>query len=312
MARRAKHGCVRLVALFLLTACAAQQPLQPQTVLPSASVLHSGPLLYVSSFGNFDVYVYSIPSLNLVERLSGFNEPQGECSDAAGNLWIANTGTQQMLKFAPLARKPSATLTDSVGYPVGCAVDARTGDLAVTDIFGTSGQGGILIYRNAAGTPKLYADSTEYYYYFAAYDDKDDLYTSGLTFGNVYSLSLLPRGARSMETVAIRGATLHYPGSVIWSESRLLLGDQECRGVKTSCLYEGSTSGRSVSIAKSISLTGSCDVAQVAIASSQMFGGDRCSKDESRTQRWTFPAGGKPSKSVAGVKDPIGAAIVNP
>lgn len=269
------------------------------------------PLLYVSDFGNFDVYVYAVPTLKLVGKLTGFFEPEGVCSDAAGHVWIANTGTQQMLEFGPGNKKPIATLTDDLGYPVSCAVDAASGDLAVANLFGASGSGGILVYRHAAGTPIPYANPDQFFYYFDAYDDKGTLYVSGMTSKNVYSLSSLQRGKKTMSSITIKGGTLSYPGTVSWSGSSLVLGDQECRDTKTSCLYEAAVSGSIASITKSIPLTGSCDVAQVALQKTQMFGGndDYCTHGKSSLNRWAFPAGGKSLDSVTGVHDPIGAAI---
>jgi hypothetical protein len=280
----------------------------------AAGAASSGPLLYISDLGNFDVDVYSVASLKLVERITGFFEPEGACSDARGDVWIANTGAQQLLEFKPGSKTPVATLADPVGYPVGCAVNARNGDLAVADLFGISGDGDISIYRDAGGTPTLYANPNQSSYYLDGYDAKGNLYASGTTAQDTYSLSILPAGKKTMSSVSIKGATLHYPGSVLWTGSALVLGDQECEGAKTSCLYEGIVSGTTLSITKKIPLDGSCDVIEVALLGKQLFGGndDSCAKGgKSTTDRWAYPAGGKPLEAVDGVQAPIGAAITS-
>jgi hypothetical protein len=330
-------AALRIAILSLaLTACTTQatpqladrapaQPAISQAVLTSsrpdrgaswlsAEAAKPGPLLYISDFYNFDVYIYSIPSLKLVGKLTGFFEPEGECSDAHGNVWIANTGSQQMLEFKPGDKTAIAMLADPLGYPVGCAIDAVTGNLAVANIFGVSGSGGILIYKHAAGTPTFYANPDQFYYYFDGYDAKGNLYASGMTSKKVYNLSSLRLGKKTMSSLSVHGGTLYFPGTVLWTGSTLVLGDQQCSGGTSSCLYEASVSGTTVSLANKIPLTGSCDVAQVALQDKQLLGGDYeyCTHvKSSNVNRWAFPRGGKPLASVTGDYDPIGAAIGN-
>ena len=99
-------------------------------------------LLYVSDAGTFEVYAYAFPSLALTGTLTGFNRPQGECSDRAGNVWITNTNSLNLLEYAHGGTNAIADLADPTGYPVGCAVNPATGDLAVTNLFDLSGGGG--------------------------------------------------------------------------------------------------------------------------------------------------------------------------
>src|SRR5581483_3382361 len=42
------------------------------------------PLLFVSDSGTGDVYIYKVPSLKVVGTVTGFFQPQGECSDGKG------------------------------------------------------------------------------------------------------------------------------------------------------------------------------------------------------------------------------------
>jgi hypothetical protein len=328
---------LRVATLALaLTACSSQPALQPpgqapvRFVVPSAALASpqpdrgaswlsvkaatSGPFLYITDFYNFDVYIYSVPSLKLAGKLTGFFEPEGECSDAHGDVWIAVTGDERMEEFKPGAKTPIAKLVDPFGYPASCAVDAATGDLAVANIFGFSGSGSILIYKNARGAPAFYANPNQYYYYFDGYDAHGDLYASGMTSKNVYRLSELRLGTKTMVSLSIRGGTLHFPGTVLWNGSALVVGDQECSGGTSSCLYEASVSGTTLSLTKKIPLTDSCDVAQVALQSKELFGGnyEYCTQVKSSTiDRWAYPAGGKPLQSVTGIYDPIGAAITS-
>ena len=68
------------------------------------------------------------------------------------------------------------------GYPVGCSVDGKTGNLAVSNIINNSyGQGNIDVYAKAKGTPKMYTDSGLQKPYFVGYDNKGVLWISGET-----------------------------------------------------------------------------------------------------------------------------------
>jgi hypothetical protein len=217
-----------------------------------------------------------------------------------------------LLQFKRRHKNPINQLSDLFGYPASCAVDSSTGDLAVTNLADASGgAGGVLVYRHAHGTPSVYENPDQLYYYFAGYDSKGDLYASGMTAGNAYILSVLPKNKTKMSSIAIHGGRLYFPGTVLWNGSSLVLGDQKCKNTDSSCLYLASISGTTATITTTIPLTGSCDVAQMVVNRARMFGGDyaSCKSAKSSIERWVFPAGGKPLQRVTDVQDPIGAAI---
>lgn len=304
-----------------LSACGAgsvQPPLAPAAasqhtaswMSPAAATASS--LLYISDSQAFDVYVYTFPDLKLTGVLTGFERPEGECSDAKGDIWITDNQTTQILRYHHGGTKAVAVLTDPLGYPGGCAIDPSTGDLAVTNLFDFSGNGGVLIYKKATGTPRAYTNPSQEYYYLDGYDDKGNLYVSGKSSSGSYRLSVLRRGKHIMSTVSVSGATIYFPGTVQWSGSSLLLGDQRCRHRKTSCLYEAVVSGTTARITHRVPLTGSCTVAQVALQKGRLAGGDywRCGGHGHDTADvWAYPRGGHPLKAVTGIKAPIGAAI---
>jgi hypothetical protein len=296
---------------------AQSAPAQPMTsgdrtaswMSPDAAKTKS--LLYVSDAQSYDVYIYSFPDLELKGKLTGFNRPEGECSDARGNVWITDTQGKEIVRYRHGGRKIEATLHDPIGFPVGCAIDRKSGDLAVVNLFGFSGSGGVLIYKRGTGTPRPYTNPAQYYYYFAGYDDKGDLYVSGKSPTERYRLSMLAPLGRALESVRIKGPTLFVPGTVQWTGSSLLLGDQRCRRKKTSCLYEAVVSKKSVRITRRVPLSGSCDVAQVAFQDGRFAGGDywRCGPGSSSTDLWTYPRGGAPIRSRSDIQVPIGATI---
>ncbi len=270
-------------------------------------------LLYVSDAGTFDVYVYTFPELKPAGKLTGFVEPQGECSDRGGNVWITNTVSQVILEFAHGGKHAIRTLNDPTGYPGGCAVDASTGDLAVTNVFDSSGGGEVLIYHGGHGTPTAYFNPVVTYYYFDGYDAAGNLYVSGSTGGGAYVLSLLAHGKHAMESLSVHGATIHFPGSVQWIGTGLVLGDQECDGKKGACFYEASVRGTLAKITRKTALSGSCDVAQAWIQNGRLAAGDYddCRRDRSGAYLWRFPGGGAAIRTATGLMRPIGATISN-
>jgi hypothetical protein len=82
-------------------------------------------LIYISDDGTNDVYAYT-PKGKLVGTLTGFNSPAGECVDTAGDVFIVNSNTSQILEYAHGGTTPIATLSDPGYYPNGCAYDPTT------------------------------------------------------------------------------------------------------------------------------------------------------------------------------------------
>ncbi len=312
---------ISLSALAWLAGCGGAVPAPPAT---SSSPDHSASwmasdaaaaksLLYVSDAGTFDVDVYTFPDLKPAGKLTGFDEPQGECTDASGDVWITNTVSRQILEFAHGGRHAIRKLRDPTGYPGGCSVDANSGDVAVTNFYDNSGAGEVLIYRGGRGTPTPYANPAVTYYYFDGYDAAGNLYVSGATESGSYVLSLLARGRHAMTSLTVRGGTIHFPGSVQWLGKSLVLGDQKCDGKNGACFYEASPSGTSVKITRKTTLTGSCDVAQGWIQSGRLAAAnyDDCGRNHSGAYLWTYPGGGGALRRVTGLVRPIGATISN-
>jgi hypothetical protein len=320
-------------AAALLAACSGTSPVPPDTVSPSTLVLPvraiavqrplprvswmspaaaaAPALLYISDAGTFEVHAYAFPSLKLMGTLTGFNRPQGECSDKAGNVWITNTNSLNLLEYAHGGTNAIADLADPTGYPVGCAVNPSTGDLAVTNLFDVSGGGEVLVYKNGRGTPRPYGNNALHYCYFDAYDDKGNLYVSGSSVRGAYLLALLKPGGRSLSRMTLTGGTIYVPGSVAWSGSSLVLGDQKCRNQPASCLYRASVSGATAHITGVTVLKNACDVAQAAIVGKLVAAGDYeyCGARHSGVEIWPYPGGGTPSKRISEVETPVGATI---
>ena len=69
-------------------------------------------LLYLTDEGADDVYVYSWPRGELKGTLTGFDAPNGECVDKAGDVFVANEDESQILEYAHGGTSPIETLSD--------------------------------------------------------------------------------------------------------------------------------------------------------------------------------------------------------
>jgi len=278
-------------------------------------------ILFVSDDGTNDVNLYTMPGMVLKGQLTGFDEPQGMCTDASGNIWITNTGTltiEQVSRTGSLLK----TLDDPTGFPVGCAVNRSNNDLAVSNIIGSpSGDGNVVVYANSTGTPTQYFDSSVFEYFFPAYDNAGNLFVDGEgSFG--YALTELPAGSSTLSSVTISGGTLFFPGGLNWNtgSSSLMLGDQECGDTTASCIYSATVSGGTATITGVTNLsdlTGGTafDTDQATVSPQGRYvAGPAISEDSnpSSANRWAFPAGGVPTNfNDTTLSEPIGSAISN-
>ncbi len=287
----------------------------------SPDVKRAPRLLFISDDSTQDVYIFTMPAMQLKGTLTGFNGPQGMCTDRQGNIWIVNTGTAQGLKYSRTGKQLSS-VSDPSGTPVGCAVNPTNGDLALSDILGSSGAGGIEIYPNASGSPTRYSNPSQYEYFFPAYDAAGNLYVDGLSYPTAaVVISELPSGKQSMHTVKYSGGTIGFPGGVNWDrvQGQLVVNDQECQGLYSSCVYQLTVSGSNAKIVGSTPLNNldgtACDVDQGTIAPfSKYFAGPCISFAYSvnSVDRWAYPSGGTSGHSNdAVVVEPVGSAISN-
>ena len=277
-------------------------------------------LLFISDDDTDDVYIFGLPKMALMGTLTGFYEPQGLCSDKAGKIWITNTGTLQIFQYSRTGTLLK-TLSDTNGFPVGCAVYNTNGDLAVTNIEGyPSGDGTVDVYADASGTPTVYSNPSQPYNFFDAYDSSGDLYVDGFDdSGSRFSLSELPKGSGTMSTINISGGAIYSPGGVNWRPATgLVIGDQYCNDGYAACLYAVSVSGSTGTITGSTTLTnydgGACDVDQSTISPVGKFFAGGCITEgsaPSTADRWLYPAGGTPTNYTTSIEYPIGAAISN-
>lgn len=162
---------VAVVATVALGGCGGSAPMNSPTVGVNPGT-RAGvrpnivPYLYVSDLGtgpgNGVVQVFNYPNNTLAFTLTGFNVPAGECVDAAGNVYITDTASSDILEYANGGVTPIRILKDPGQRPVACAVRQSPYRVAVAN--GASGS--ISVYNGPITTlPNfIYSDLTEIHY----------------------------------------------------------------------------------------------------------------------------------------------------
>jgi len=284
----------------------------------SPDVKRTSKLLFVSDYAAGDVYIYKMPDVALKGTLTGFSGPQGECSDARGNIWITNTNKSQVLQYS-WNGKPLKTLSDPGYYPDGCAVNDGNGDVAVSNFEDTSGgPGNVSVFHNGSGSPVVLTNPSQYYYFFPAYDISGNLYVDGVDASEFNILSECPVGSGNCTSLTVSGASLYAPGGLNWDKpnNNLVIGDQLCGGQFVSCLYEATILGSTASVIGTTPLrnydgTG-CDAVQGALAPRDLYFAGGCisyGSSMNSADRWDYPVGGAPPWYATGLSYPVGAAI---
>ncbi|MFZ0573118.1 MAG: hypothetical protein WA304_09270 [Candidatus Cybelea sp.] len=257
-------------------------------------------LLYVSDDALSDVDVYSLGTLKLMGNLTGLNKPQGECVDATGDVWVTDIGTAQIIEYAHGGTSPINMLADPSGYPVACAVDPSTGNLAVMSIVGLSGPGAVLVYLDASGTPTTYADPALYYYYSGGYDDRGDLFIDGTNADGVFGFAELSNGNNSLTNITLK-KSISVPGDVQWDGKRITL---ESAGLKNTLIYRLRIWGSTGAIVGATRLKPPCSaVSQTWIERDVVIAAFPHSCDAT-IDVWRYPAGGPANEKRARPRRP--------
>lgn len=274
-------------------------------------------LLYVSNTSPNEqaVALFSYRSLKPKGALSGtWNLPTSVCHDAAQNVYVTNEDRHQILEYPPGKTQAIRILADPNGYPLSCAVDPTTGNLAVTDFYSGTAGGDVLLYRKGRGIPKVYASPNLQYYWFAGYDDRGNLFIDGEPAAlDQVIVAEMPAGGKAFTDLSLNAA-IGYPGAIAWDGTYLAIGDQD-----TNDVYRFAINGSTGTIMGTVPLEGAIDVFQFWISrraggNYQLAGADHghaiygtCT--DSATDYWKYPQGGDPVVSIAGPECASGVTV---
>jgi len=264
-----------LSAAALLAACGGSQPpIGAQGAMPQSPAIarharrggswmlpeaKSEDLLYASDYKNSTVWTYSYPGGDEVGKLTGFPaEPAGLCSDLSGNVYVTTQGDGQsshqsnIYEYAHGGTTPITTLTDP-GFAYACAIDAATGNLAVTNVTGpSSGYGNIAVFQGARGTPMTYTDPNFEGFTFCTYDDVGNLFADG---GPANIIDMLPKGGGALAEIQLSKNI--DSGSIQWASNVLAIANVSGVSHSDQLIYKVRVSGNSGRVTGPILLSNS-------------------------------------------------------
>lgn len=256
-------------------------------------------LLYISDQTTGDVYVFGYPKGVLVGTIAGLPEPQGECVDKKGDVFVTTFAAFQILEYAHGGTSPIATLSNTGEYMEGCSVDPTTGNLAAINFETTSqGPGGVSLYKKAKGSPTVYSDSNLLLGFAIGYDNQGNAFLDGLDSNRNFEFAELPKGSSTFTTINLN-LSITTPGGVQWDGKYVAVGD-----AKSGTIYQ--TTGAGGGVVGSTTLTSSNGIFQFFIDGKTVVGPNVYS---ATTMFWKYPAGGTPTKTLTGFGSPIGSAV---
>jgi hypothetical protein len=271
----------------------------------------AGPLLYVSDIGAEDVDVFSYPAGKQVGTLTGFNEPAGICADRKGDVFIADGGNNSIVEYAHGGTTPIATLQGvGPGTPLGCSVDPKSGNLAVTNFTSAPAESGsVLFYTKARGAPQQY--KALYHTYFCAYDDGGNLYIDGFATNGREAVIEYAKGQSSPTQIEVETSP-GWAGGLAWNGKNLLMedpiADKYVPGQPRNAIYVMSVASDIATVDQVMPLGGAVDVSEFAVRGKTAIAADA---SNGNVGYYPYPQGGNPAKTLTDFYEPLGVAISN-
>jgi NHL repeat len=257
------------------------------------------PLIYTIYQNHVYVYTYSGKQMGF---LSGFSEPNGLCSDPQGDVYVTDEGTDLIYEYARDGTLPINVIDDSGEYPISCAVDPLTGDLAVTNARNPN----VLIYPPGTFTvPTAYTASNMEGYAYCGYDSAGNLYVDGYGEKSSFQLAELPVGDDAMVPLPIQGLNTkdHGAGALQWDGQYVAFEDTVRR-----VIYRIAVVGSQASIAGTLRPKGMSRgyEAQFSIQGKFLI----LPLTYGRMAFYKYPQGGRPAKGfISNVGDTIAVSL---
>ncbi len=266
----------------------------------------------VTPYGSVTIYMY--PQGKLVGKLTGFSRPNGLCVDAAGNVFVTDFGYERIIEYPHGGTVPIRTLK-YLGTPNGCAVDLKTGALAVAiscdgPIGSCYPSGTVLIFRHAKGRPLKYQNVNSPVMLFCTYDKAGNLFVDGTGREYTNYLDELPVGGSRLGSIAFTFPRKAFaPGGLQWHGKYLAI-----TMVDGNVIYQYSIAGSNARLVRSIPLK---SIANGNGTNQFWIGGKTIVAEELSTVHsngmvkfFRYPTGGKPTRIISkNVNNPWAASI---
>ena len=255
-------------------------------------------LLYVSEYGDGIIDVFSFPKGKFVGSLTGFSNPQGECVNKKGDVWIVspNGGQPGAVEFAHGGTSPIGTVSAPDQDPYACSVDPKSGTLAVTN----EETGSVALYANEAGSPKILTDPNMDLMLWCGYDRAGNLFVDGLNPSVQPEFDELSAGASTFTKITLN-QSVGFPGNIQWDGSHLTLDDVMYKGQNTSAIYQLQISAATATIVRTTQLGGSQEVFGTWVSGKRVVApedGSSQGRSTDAVKYWPYPQGGNPVKAL--------------
>ena len=298
----------------MLAGCGGSEPpigapsAMPQSRVHTASG-SSGELIYVTT--SKAVIMLSYPQGNNVGSIPWSTQfDRGYiCSDpTSGNVFIpegSGGSDSKIYEYAHGATSPMATLSLPAGYtePTGCAVDPTTGNLAVNINYGPYNRGALLVYPGVQGAPVVYSDKQLTYFYYPAYDDSGNLFSTSHGKEGGIRIAEIPAGQNQFTLIKFTNCTC-VPSKMQWDGSYLTFEDP---GQSGNALFidQLAISGTTATLINSIQLLGGAtnNLYGFWIQDGSVFAMLKkiLKKNNEGVGAWPYPSGGNRTSKFYGI-----------
>lgn len=250
-----------------------------------------GDLLYVTA-APF-VYVYTYPQGNLIQKLTVLGA-EGLCVDRVGNIFITIYNNAHIEEFAHGGTSPIATLSDPASKPIACAVEPKTGNLAIVNYAGTLPKepGSVALYSLAKGSGILYRAPRFFFYSSCVYDSAGNLFIDGQTSHFEPVMAEMKKGESKFTGIPLP-KELHNVillGGISWDGKFLVLGDLD-----RDILYRITVKGSTATVVGKTKLSAGNAIYQFFIRRRSLIA---VNVGSGNTMFWRYPQGGDPYKTI--------------
>lgn len=258
----------------------------------------SGDLLYVQSDESGEsVDILTYPQGKLVKGISGIGAVWGMCADTKGNVWVVVLD-DTVYEFSHGGTSPIAQVTvPNTWLATGCAVDPKTGDLAVINSGGPYGAS-VDVWSSNQGSPTI--NPTPFSPWAVTYDGSGDLFADGSTTissDDVFRLGELAGGQSAFQALQLDKAA-DWPGGLQWDGKHLVLGTGG-RSL-TQRTYQIAVSGSTATVVRTLHFAHMAKQPWMAFIHGDTIISDEGTHQGSQLAFWHYPKHGKAYKVLSG------------
>jgi hypothetical protein len=256
----------------------------PQGLARESSLSSPQPLLY--AVGGSKVPAFIFPTKRLAGRLPWlYGETVSLCAGRHHDIWATqdDNSSGTVAEYAPGGKKALAVMAVPVGAPQSCAVDAKTGNLAVP------ANSTVAIFPKAPLYPPLFYTTIKHALnLFCTYDGSGDLFVVGYQPNSSVFLAELLKGTKAFTKVAL-DRPLQAAGGVQWDGKNLAVAD----GLTTT-IYQMAVNGGHAKTVGTTVLQGAQDLFYPFSVYEGTVSATLVQSGGGGIAYWNYPQGGSP------------------